>query len=31
MYPSFPKPDVITGVVRRINDKNFKPSMNKLN
>ena len=29
MYPSLPKPDVITEVVRRINDKNFKPSMNK--
>ena len=29
MYPSLPKPDVITEVVRRINDENFKPSMNK--
>ena len=29
MYPSLPKQDVITEVVRRINDENFKPSMNK--
>ena len=29
MYPSLPKHDVITEVVRRINDENFKPSMNK--
>ena len=29
MYPSLPKQDVITEVVRRINDENFKPSINK--
>ena len=29
MYPSLPKQDVITEVIRRINDENFKPSMNK--
>ena len=29
MYPSIPKQDVIAEVVRRINDKNFKPSINK--
>ena len=29
MYPSLPKQDVITEVARRINDENFKPSMNK--
>ena len=29
MYPSLPKLDVITEVVRRINDKNFKLSLNK--
>ena len=29
MYPSLPKQDVITEVVRRIKDKNFKPSLNK--
>ena len=29
MYPSLPKQDVITEVVTRINDENFKPSMNK--
>ena len=29
MYPSLPKQDVITEVVGRINDENFKPSMNK--
>ena len=29
MHPSLPKEDVITEVVRRINDENFKASMNK--
>ena len=29
MNPSLPKQDVITEVVRRINEENFKPSMNK--
>ena len=29
MYPSLHKQDVITEVVRRINDENFKSSMNK--
>ena len=29
MHPSLPKQDVITEVVRRINDENFKPSMDK--
>ena len=29
MYPSLPKWDVITEVVRRINDENLKPSRNK--
>ena len=29
MYPLLPKQDVITEVVRMINDKNSKPSMNK--
>ena len=29
MYPSLPKQDVTTEVARRINDKNFKPPMNK--
>ena len=29
VYPSLPKQDVITEVARRINDENFKPSLNK--
>ena len=29
MYPSLPKQVVITEVVRRINDENLEPSMNK--
>ena len=29
MYPSLPKQNVFTEVVRRINNENFKPSMNK--
>ena len=29
IYPSLPKQDVIAEVVRRINDENFKPVMNK--
>ena len=29
IYPSLPKQDVIAEVVRKINDENFKPSMNK--
>ena len=29
MYPSLPKQDAITEVARRINEENFKPSMNK--
>ena len=29
MYPSLPKQVVITEVVRRVNDENFKPSTNK--
>ena len=29
MYPSLPKQHVTTEVARRINDKNFKPPMNK--
>ena len=29
MYPSLPKQDVITEVIRRINNENFKPKMNK--
>ena len=29
MYPSLPEQDIITEVVRRINDKSFKSSMNK--
>ena len=29
MYPSLPKQDVIAEVIRRINNENFKPSMNK--
>ena len=29
MYPSLPKQDVITEVLRRINDQNFNPSKNK--
>ena len=31
MYPSLPKQNVITEIVRKINDENFKPSMNKKN